>query len=276
MAKELHFSENQFAIFAPYTKREIKKIVYRRDFQNGVIAIRKKYKITAPRKLKEEQGVSVYKQILEDDFPMEEKIAIENDVINLCNSLHVNREDWRMCFFAYVVYDIFTSRSLVEVDTPLMPTKEMLDNLDEKYEARLLLDAEEAPWAAGELTLYHSNNLHVQTDDGSIVMHISPQASPKEIRSTLKVIKKVQEHFNEQEINHGDEQLDTLNNMLYLHDVEKVIARHIPDRLRENYMLLLVEKGVPIEKAKNAAKNRFRYEESSVRSMLRRARKLGF
>lgn len=269
MAKLLQFSGRDFEQFNRSESRKIKLVLYKHDFQEEILALRKKYGVFSFPVAHGEPFALIRK------LPQKILIEADKDARLCCYKCSLDVGTWLTFILVLVFYNRLTKVGRVaEVH---VPSKEEIEKQIIRYGMRPEIGPEDVSSAYSELELYESDTLTARTENGDIVVRISPQSSMTEIRSVLPALNKCIRFFRKQE--HGTEKyelLDLLNEVLYLSEERGLDAVQILSTIKQEYEDKLVADGMEARKAQLAAKGKYPFTEAYIRKMLERARELGF
>lgn len=270
MAKLLQFTDRDFDQFENREEsRKIKLVLYKREFQEGILALRKKYRIFNFPVSQGEPLKSLRK------IPRNILLKAEKDARLICfkNGLDVG------AWLTFILVLTFYNR-LTHVRTPRglhIPTDEEIEKQMQRYGMREHVTPEDVTSAYSEINLYESDTLQAQTKDGEIVLRISPQSLMTEVRSVLPAVKKCLRFLREHE--HATERhdlLDVMNDAQYLSKERGLDATQILSTIKREYEDRLMAQGTEPNEARAKAKSKYRFSAAYIRKLLERARELGF
>lgn len=248
MAKLLDIRPEDFAHLTDEGQLAMKRLVYQKKFQEGILDMRAAVGITDFPMVKLEDLIG--------NAPQREDIdsqSLTEEIDRFCEDMDLPLLPWLNCIYCLAAYNKITcimaiNRASGEIYTP---TEEELKELDEMYK-------QDDPKASlSEFLLYQSDSLHVSTDKGDVVMRIAPDAQQKEIKKVLKGIDETRKFFRGKK--YGEKRtdyLDMANEAMYLQERKKLTDIQIAQVFHEQY----------------------RREETpaGVRKMIERAKEIGF
>jgi len=269
MAKLLQFTDRDFERFTPAEARKIKLVLYRRDFQEAVLALRKKYRVDQFQKMDGEPFALLRK------WPRKNFLAVEKDVQLSCYKCDLKVGEW----LVFITMLAFYNRLIPvgkQKGTVHVPTQKDIEQQIKRYAMRPEITPEDVSSAYSEIELYESDTLSAQTNDGDIVVRISPQSSMTEVRAVLPAVNKCIRFLRKQQ--HGvntSDLLDIMNQVQYLSTEDGFNADQIPPKLIDYFEENLIAKGMSPSKARLRA-SKYNFSPAYVRKLLERARELGF
>lgn len=290
MANYLQFSFADFVHLSPKQAHRVKKLVYRKDFQESVLKLRKKHKIQKfpTRKVEDlkrhpTKGVPMAIH-MEDDYDKHNRgDDFDSDFFSEFGHMpHYPFIKWQL----FIRVLLFTNKILEPprfeptefelTDDKIQQIKEQYLQADE-YMQEGDLDKAEAELQNAETTIYISEQCTVRTNKGNIHIKLTPKFSGMaHLQPAMNDIKKFLKAMKPIDFGKGkNEMLDILNDIAVC-EQEGMDTKQTITCLRERYRDEGVAQGINSEHAFQKACAKISGSEDTIRVMRKRAKDLGF
>ena len=248
MAKLLDLESQDFAHLTDEAQLSLKRLVYKKDFQEEILGMRETLGITdyPDVSLEDLAGKPPPRDDIDNQF-------LADQIDRFCTSMGFPLLPWFDFMYCLVAYNKITSKAAID-HVPSEVTKPTMFALKALEAAHEQNDPEASLY---ELLLYQSDTIRVYTDKGDVVMRVSPYARYGEVDKVLRDIEDTRKFFKGKK--YGEKRtdyLDSANEALHLQRSKKLTDLEIARELNEHY--------------------RCKESETSVRQMIHRAKEMGF
>lgn len=271
MANLITFNKAQFEHLSPEEATLVKILVYRKDFQEEVLKIRKKHGIKDFEEIDPEKDVDSYMQKANPE--------LDDDVESLLELLGYDEQVWFEFVYLLIRYN-YISKPYIE-DSGV--SKKTLEGIEMKYSQADELFALGKNEEARELItgadhiIYSSKNALIETSYRDVEVTFTGMPSKDEMDTIMGIVKECQKTFGKKRLK-PLEQFDIYNMVIEydrqgLNDVEifKKLRKHFKDRIK-------TERNIKDEKKIWSILDAPAYNPSfsTIRGWVLRAKKLGF
>lgn len=263
MAKLLTFTNDHFAHLSPAAKLEVKRVVYRKDFQEAVLSLRQMHNIRKFPKLdiekirKEEADFPFIQSHRYRRVPVADREHVPEfyklleykplptklwpDVCATVDRLTGGRDTllWQQLLYVFTRFNFIPIIVTDEEALTYPPSHSVLGSLERRYkredkmirEGKMPKDRERS----FGYVFYQSDTIVARLYDRDVVLRFTPDAPSKKLREVLKAIEVYQRHFKRRRLGGRDaEQLDMYNDIAEWHR-QGWNENKIQQKLEEDY-----------------------------------------